>query len=130
MEAQLRDPNLSASRVAASLDISRATLYRMFKAAGGVEGYIVGRRLDHCLKILMRSPRDPRQIKNLATANGFKNEVVFSRAFLQRYRTSPRTVIAFLQHSDAASGESLLAPLTAWLGQAASLYRLRTQAAL
>ncbi|MGB8842018.1 MAG: helix-turn-helix domain-containing protein [Aliidongia sp.] len=101
IEAHLTDEHLSPKRLAKIFRMSRATLYRLFKADdGGVAALIRARRLDRCFQELARgSPRT--RVGDIAFSYGFGSEALFSRIFRQRFGISPREARGTLPASDA-----------------------------
>jgi len=54
IERHLHDPSLGIDSLCRNFGASRATIYRDFKADGGIDSYVMSRRLEHALAI---SPR-------------------------------------------------------------------------
>lgn len=99
IEGQLHRSRLTPEEIRAAAEVSRASLYRLFEANGGVAHYVLARRLERCRQAL-EDPRDRRLISEIAYAHGFASESHFSRAFRHRYGHTP---------GDMRVGESLLA---------------------
>ncbi len=93
IDAHLHRSRLSPEDVRAAAAVSRASLYRLFEASGGVAHYVLVRRLERCRQAL-ENPRDRRLISEIAYAHGFVSEAHFSRAFRQRYGATPGDVRA------------------------------------
>ncbi|MGD9924928.1 MAG: helix-turn-helix domain-containing protein [Pseudorhodoplanes sp.] len=110
IDARLTSRTLTAETVANAMNLSRATLYRLFENHGGVRTYITARRLDRCFEIFRRT-RGPVSIGEIAFAHGFNSEAHFSRAFRFRFGMTPRDAVQ-LAGSDAPPEENLLGPLT------------------
>lgn len=99
IESNLSDPDLGPEQVVAAVGVSRATLFRMFEALGGVASYIRGRRLANALADLRR-PVHPERVIDIAYKWGFRSEASFSRAFRAAYGLTPSEA-----RSEAAAAE-------------------------
>ncbi|NEU12735.1 helix-turn-helix domain-containing protein [Methylobacterium sp. BTF04] len=102
IEEELASESLDVDAVIARFKISRATLYRLFEAVGGVAGYIRERRLLRAMRLLSAEGARPR-VSAVAYATGFSDEKTFSRAFNRRFGLLPR---------DAASGHATVPAVT------------------
>ena len=91
MSAHLHDPDLTPAKIAAAAGVSRATLYRLFKARGGVAAIMQAERLSSAAAQLSK-PEDRRSVTAIAHATGFVDAAHFSRAFRQRYGLRPLDV--------------------------------------
>lgn len=87
IEAQLAS-ELTAEAIGDATGISRATLYRIFQADGGVAGVIQARRLVR-LRAALSDPADERPLSDIAEACGFKSESHMGRLFRGAFATSP-----------------------------------------
>ncbi|MFK8183065.1 MAG: helix-turn-helix transcriptional regulator [Phormidesmis sp.] len=99
MKAYLRDnlhlPNVSVNSLCRVFHCSRATVYRLFKAEGGVHTYVRKQRLTRCYQELRELPPDsPITISEIATKWGFTEAASFSRLFRKQYGISPSEVEA------------------------------------
>lgn len=90
IEARLSDPELTPDRLARDLGVSRAKLYRMFEAVGGIAQYIRDRRLRRAMLELRDDAFRRHPIYEIALRAGFTSETTFGRAFRQRYGVTPR----------------------------------------
>lgn len=91
IEAQLRDPNLSARSVASAFGISPRYLHMLFAKEGEtVSNYILRRRLDQCVRQLSDPLWRKRTITEIAFSWGFNNATHFARVFRHRYSATPR----------------------------------------
>ncbi|MBQ0923898.1 helix-turn-helix domain-containing protein [Saccharopolyspora endophytica] len=90
IEVHLRDPNLSAARIAARIGISERQLCRVFNRADlSVARYVLDRRLD-LARELLRSPRSAhRSIAEIARDCGFVSPSHFTRTFKRRFDVTP-----------------------------------------
>ena len=88
MEAVIRDnlalPELSPDWLALKLEISRASLYRLFASRGGIMRYVQERRLL-AVQAALSDPLETRRLSRLAADLGFKSEAHFSRSFRARF---------------------------------------------
>ncbi|MGT2433597.1 helix-turn-helix domain-containing protein [Cupriavidus basilensis] len=90
IDAQLHDPELSAQRLAAVLNVSRRTLYNLFRESGQTpHAYILSRRLRQAAVRLSGSADAGRSITEIAFALGFADAAHFSRVFHERFGMSP-----------------------------------------
>ncbi len=87
--AHLGEPDLSPASIAASLGISRATLYRAFAPRGGVMGYVQDQRY-RSLRDALADPHELRSIAELAAAHGLTSLPSASRGFRARFGMTAR----------------------------------------
>lgn len=99
IERHLTSETLSPEQIAAAMNLSRASLYRLFQGDGGVNAYIQGRRLDSCFDELLLFAGSRLGVAELAYRYGFSSESAFSRAFRRRFGLSPREVRACSQQA-------------------------------
>ena len=87
-EAMIRDnlalPELSPDWLADRLQVSRASLYRLFADRGGIMRYVQERRLL-AVRAALSDPVETRRLSRLAADLGFKSEAHFSRSFRTRF---------------------------------------------
>ncbi|TGN93121.1 helix-turn-helix domain-containing protein [Burkholderia sp. USMB20] len=101
VEANLHDPNLSPDSVLASLNLSRASVYRIFEHEGGLAAYIRNRRLRMAADELVRFPHV--EVQDVASGLGFNDASSFTRAFRRAFDISPRELHEYaplFQHGD------------------------------
>lgn len=89
IDRHLGDCTLDPARIAAACRMSRATLYRLFTADGGVTTYLLGRRLERAFDLLTGQAAEPIRISTVAHRCGFKSDVHFSRTFRSRFGMTP-----------------------------------------
>ena len=77
-------PELSPDWLALKLEISRASLYRLFASHGGIMRYVQERRLL-AVQAALSDPLETRRLSRLAADLGFKSEAHFSRSFRARF---------------------------------------------
>ena len=85
----LASPDLSPAAIAERLQISRATLYRIFAPFGGVMQRVWDMRLE-AVRAALDQPSEPRTLTRLAEDCGFSTASHLSRAFRTRFGTTPR----------------------------------------
>ncbi|MGA9873676.1 MAG: helix-turn-helix domain-containing protein [Rhodococcus sp. (in: high G+C Gram-positive bacteria)] len=91
IEANLGDPALSTTVIAARLHISTRYLQKLFKADGStVAGFIRSRRLEKCHRDLADPRLRAESIGNLCARHGFFDSSAFSRLFRETFGMSPR----------------------------------------
>lgn len=114
IESNLSDPDLGPEQVVAAVGVSRATLFRMFEALGGVASYIRGRRLANALADLRR-PVHPERVIDIAYKWGFRSEASFSRAFRAAYGLTPSDARMEAAAGLNAAGRRQTAGLSHWV---------------
>jgi AraC-like DNA-binding protein len=87
-EAAIRDnlasPDLSPEWLAQKLEISRASLYRVFSDHGGIMKHVQERRLL-AVQAALSDPLETRRLSKLSADLGFSSEAHFSRSFRARF---------------------------------------------
>lgn len=99
---------LNAKTICAQFNVSRSTLYRAFEEDGGIERYILGRRLEAALKALAFGPAARGAVTNAVETFGFCTTSYFSREFRRRFGFSPSEVVG-TWNTDAALGDVVAA---------------------
>lgn len=110
-EALIRDnlarPELSPDWLAQQLEVSRASLYRLFDSRGGIMRYVQERRLL-AMQAMLSDPMEGRRLSRLASDLGFSSEAHFSRSFRARFGV---TASAYRREQhDAAAAIQLTSP--------------------
>ncbi|VXB63293.1 helix-turn-helix domain-containing protein [Aeromicrobium sp. 9AM] len=91
IEANLAEPELGPSTIAAAHFISTRHLHGLFQDQGiTVSSWIRSRRLEHCRRDLVDPVQVHRSVSNIASRWGFVDAAHFSKAFKNMYGTSPR----------------------------------------
>jgi AraC-like DNA-binding protein len=91
IEAQLRDPNLTPTRVAASCRITPRYLHHLFSDQDEtVARYILRRRLEACSQALVSSAQRGRTVTAIALDHGFNSPTHFGRVFRTKFGLTPR----------------------------------------
>jgi AraC-like DNA-binding protein len=89
VEQHLDSPALSAEFVCARSGWSRATVYRLFEAEGGLARYIRKRHLLRAFRELTSAEPPHLRIVDLALAHQFAGEASFNRAFRRAFGIPP-----------------------------------------
>lgn len=89
IEARLGDRDFSVQDITSETGISRAALYRLFEAQGGVVRFIQLRRLQHLRDRLDDRACDGQSLAELAPLSGFSGESHAGRLFKQVFGVSP-----------------------------------------
>jgi AraC-like DNA-binding protein len=106
VEQHLDSPTLSAEFVCARSGWSRATVYRLFEAEGGLARYIRKRHLLCAFRELTSEQPPHLRIVDLALAHQFASEASFNRAFRRAFGIPPGKARDLATGSRAvASGE-------------------------
>lgn len=93
IDLHLRDPNLSAARIADRIGISERQLSRVFNRAGlSVARYILDRRLELARELLRSTGSVRSSIAEIARDCGFVSPSHFTRTFKRRYETTPADI--------------------------------------
>jgi AraC-like DNA-binding protein len=90
VQANLRDPALSADGIARALNCSRRNLYNAFNGEGeSIAAFIQRLRLEACVRDLQQAGAQARPITDIALSWGFGNPSHFSRVFRDHTGMSP-----------------------------------------
>lgn len=89
VEENLRRSNLSPEFVAGQMQVSRATLYRLFEPEGGVMQFVRGERLK-AVRDALADPMETRTLSRLADDFGFSSISQLSRSFRNCYGVPPQ----------------------------------------
>lgn len=89
IDANLSEPELGPPLLMRRFRVSRAHLYRMFAADGGVAKVVRERRLDASYRELVRPDTPSRSITEIAYRLGFSGSAQFLRAFRARFGMTP-----------------------------------------
>jgi AraC-like DNA-binding protein len=101
IDAHLGDPQLGPDEIAAAAHVSRASLYRLLAAEGGIRAVLLTRRLDQALRLMMADHKDERSLTDIAKCCGFGGTSQLSRAFRARFGVPPRQYLALVRQQDA-----------------------------
>lgn len=100
VDAHLADAQLGPDEIADAASLSRASLYRLLAAEGGVRAVLLKRRLDESLRLMLTDSKDARSLKDIAKDCGFAGTSQFSRAFRARFGAPPRQYCTLVRHQD------------------------------
>ena len=89
VQENLGCPDLSPEFIAGQMQISRATLYRLFEPEGGVMHFVQGERLT-AVRDALADPMETRTLSRLAEVLAFSSISQLSRSFRNRYGVPPR----------------------------------------
>ncbi len=79
IEAHLANEKLGPDEIADAVHVSRASLYRLLAAEGGIRAVLLTRRLDEALRLLLADNKDERSLTEVAKRCGFGGASQFSR---------------------------------------------------
>jgi AraC-like DNA-binding protein len=121
IDAHLGNPRLGPDEIADALHLSRASLYRLLSAQGGIRAVLLKRRLDEALRLMLATNKDERSLKDIAKCCGLGGMSQFSRAFRARFGMPPRQYLALVRQQDLDWHEARL--ITDGFDQDAFLWR-------
>lgn len=89
--ANISDPSLCTSSIAAQTGISVRYLHKLFSATGiTLNRWIQEERLTRCHRLLLSEKHRNRSIQEIAFSNGFNDSGYFSHRFSRRFGISPK----------------------------------------
>jgi AraC-like DNA-binding protein len=100
IDAHLADEQLGPDEIAEAAHVSRASLYRLLAAEGGIRAVTLKRRLDEALRLLLADANDGRSLTEIAKCCGFGGTSQFSRAFRARFGLPPRQYGALVRQQE------------------------------
>ncbi len=100
IDANLGKAQLTPDDIAAAAHLSRASLYRLLAAEGGIRAVLLTRRLDEALRLMLEDNRDEYSLKAIAKCCGFGGTSQFSRAFRARFGAPPAHYLALIRRQD------------------------------
>jgi AraC-like DNA-binding protein len=109
IDAHLGNAQLGPDEIAQAANLSRASLYRLLAAEGGIRTVLVKRRLDQALQLMLADNADERSLADIAKRCGFGGMSQFSRAFRARFGAPPRQYRALVRQQDVDWHEARLA---------------------
>ncbi|MBW8640677.1 helix-turn-helix domain-containing protein [Hoeflea sp. WL0058] len=101
LDKHLSDPDLGPERLSKEFGMSLPTVYRHFSETGGVNHYIVNRRLDRAYSQLASPSSRKRKIHEIANAAGYDDPAYFSRSFSKYFGIPPSSVQKLNQSREA-----------------------------
>jgi len=100
IDAHLGNAQLKPDEIAAAANLSRASLYRLLAAEGGIRAVLLKRRLDEALRLMLADNKDERSLTDITGCCGFGGMSQFSRAFRARFGAPPRQYLALVRQQD------------------------------
>ncbi len=100
IERELGSAGLNAAWLCRVLEISRSTLHRLFESDGGVQAYVLGRRLEAVRAVLADGDANE-PLLALADRFGFSDSAHLSRSFRSRYEMSPTQFRALARNNQS-----------------------------
>jgi AraC-like DNA-binding protein len=100
IDAHLGNAQLGPGEIAAAANVSRASLYRLLAAEGGIRAVLLRRRLDEALRLMLADTKDERSLKDIVRRCGFGGASQFSRAFRARFGAPARQYLALVRQQD------------------------------
>jgi len=97
IDAHLGNARLGPGEIADAAHLSRASLYRLLAAEGGIRAVLLKRRLDEALRLMLEDDREERSLKEMFRCCGFGSASQFSRAFRARFGVPPRQYRALVR---------------------------------
>lgn len=108
IERHIDSPDLCVDLICARSGWSRATVYRLFRAEGGLARYIRERRLHWAFQELMAAGPPRRRILDLAVDCQFASEATFCRAFHRLFGVPPGEARALADRSRRGTRSGVL----------------------
>lgn len=93
IEGRLGDPSLGSDLILKTFGVSRTTLYRDFEEYGGIQRFILQRRLHRAFRLLSENPPSRGVVGAVAERLGFASVHNFNRAFRDRFGEPPGAVV-------------------------------------
>lgn len=90
IDAHLLEPDLTPEKICRDIGLSRARLYQLFEADGGIMRQIRRRRLRHAHQVLSDPQRQHVRIAEIAWTHGFSDEKYFYRLFKAEFGHTPK----------------------------------------
>jgi AraC-like DNA-binding protein len=100
IDAHLGEKQLGPDEIAGAAALSRASLYRLLAAEGGIRAVLLKRRLDAALRLMLEDHRAEHSLKAIARYCGFGGASQFSRAFRARFGAPPAQYLARARRQD------------------------------
>ena len=108
IDTNLGNPQLGPDDIADAAHLSRASLYRLLAAEGGIRAVLLKRRLDQAVRLMLADEKDARSLKEIVKCCGFGGTSQFSRAFRARFSVPPRQYLALVREQDVDWHEARL----------------------
>jgi AraC-like DNA-binding protein len=108
IDAHLGSVQLGPDQIADAANVSRASLYRLLAAEGGIRAVLLKRRLDQALRLMLADNKNERSLTDVAKRCGFGGKSQFSRAFRARFGAPPGQYLDLVRQQDLDWHESRL----------------------
>lgn len=92
IDANIEADSLSADELGRRFQLSRASLYRLFGADGGLARYVQDQRLNRALRLLISPGTRSKRLIELAVDLQFSGDSTFVRAFRRQFGVTPGEV--------------------------------------
>ena len=92
IDANIEAETLNADELGRRFQLSRASLYRLFEADGGLARYVQDRRLNRALRLLVAPGARSKRLIELAVDLQFSGDSTFVRAFRRQFGITPGEV--------------------------------------
>lgn len=125
IDQNLGDPELGIDALLRDFGASRATIYRDFGEEGGLQHYILERRLQRAYRLLAESPPVRGAVQEVALRCGFGALPHFSRCFRGRFGIVPSDLLGQWNDSPDRPAIATAGGQVARLGNPASIYALQ-----
>ena len=90
IDTHFADTRLGPDEIAEAASLSRASLYRLLAAEGGVRAVLLKRRLDEALRLMLEGNGEEHSLKKIVKRCGFGGTSQFGRVFRARFGMAPR----------------------------------------
>jgi len=100
IDTHLGNALLGPDEIAQAAHLSRASLYRLLAAEGGIRAVLLKRRLDKAVRLMLADEKDQCSLKEIVHCCGLGGTSQFSRAFRTRFGVPPRQYLALLRQQD------------------------------
>jgi len=108
IDAHLGNARLGPDAIADAASLSRASLYRLLAAEGGIRAVLLKRRLDQAVRLMLADNKDEYSLKEIANCCGFGGTSQFNRAFRARFGVPPRQYRSLVRQQDLEWHEARL----------------------
>lgn len=103
VDQHLADPNLGMESLLREFGASRATIYRDFAEVGGLQHYILERRLQRAYRLLAEASPNRGHVQDVASRCGFTSLAHFSRRFRESFGVAPSDILGRWFRADAST---------------------------
>lgn len=100
IDAHLGNARLGPDEIADAANVSRASLYRLLAAEGGIRAVLLKRRLDQALQLMLADNKNERSLADIAKCCGLGGTSQLSRAFRARFGSPPRQYLGLVRQQD------------------------------